>query len=200
MPKTRETFTLSGRLFIVAAPTLSHRFGTPPRRITLNSPDTNPDEFWESERVRQWRRLAPTHRATFTWPTPGELKNSNRPRAESWSVYRDQTSIRVPPPATDTGYKYTRLDAMDDTLSPSSPTSPTLVSRLGNMAIGAVTSPSVKEDELRCVHNGAFDNYCLLVFKASKVDHWVPGAIAPPVRTVYNCSKEGIWAEDELNP
>lgn len=197
---------------MVAAPTLSHRFGTPPRRITLPPTETNPDEFWESERVRQWRRLAPTFRATFTWPTPGELKaNTNRPRGESWSVYRDQSSIRVPAPAIDTGFKYTRLDAMEERpLSGSgsgaiSPSSSSLVGTLGRMAIGAVGGGSGvgaadKEDELRCVHTSALDNYCLLVFKASRVEHWVPGAITPPVRMVYNCSKEGVWVEDEVNP
>ncbi|KAJ3299726.1 hypothetical protein HK104_007457 [Borealophlyctis nickersoniae] len=222
MPKTREHFILTGRIYIVAATNLSHRFGTPPRRITLDQPDTNPDEFWESERQRQWRRLSPTYRATFTWPMPGELKNPTRARGESWSVYRDGTSIRVPPPAIDTGYKYTRLDAMDErgngngaggggggtlTRSPTtaSGSSGGLVSRLGNMALSAVSGAGgeggmSKEDELRCVHNSALDNYCLLVFKANRVERWVPGAITAPTRVVYTCSKDGVWSEDEVNP
>ncbi|KAJ3032566.1 hypothetical protein HDV00_007392 [Rhizophlyctis rosea] len=207
MPKTRETFTLTGRIYIVATPTLSHRFGSPPRRITLTSPDTHPDEFWESERAKQWRRLSPTFRASFTWPQPGEPKASTRPRGESWSVYRDQTSIRVPAPAIDTGFKYTRLDAMDErtTGTGNGATSPTtLVGTLSRMGIvgggagaGAGTS---KEDELRCVHNSAFDNYCLLVFKATRVDHWIPGAITPPERTIWVCSKDGVWTDEEVNP
>ncbi|KAJ3056331.1 hypothetical protein HK097_007309 [Rhizophlyctis rosea] len=204
MPKTRETFTLTGRIYIVATPSLSHRFGSPPRRITLANPDSNSDEFWESERLRQWRRLAPTYRASFTWPQPGEPKASSRPRGESWSVYRDQTSIRVPPPTIDTGFKYTRLDAMEERAVGNGPTSPGgLVGTLGRMAIGAVGGSAAgadKGDELRCVHNSAFDNYCLLIFKATRVDHWKPGAITPPERTIYVSSKDGAWTDEEVNP
>ncbi|KAJ3085007.1 hypothetical protein HK102_000403 [Quaeritorhiza haematococci] len=189
MPKTKDTWTFTGRMYIVAAPTLSHRFGTPPRRVNTND-DRTADEFWERERLRQWKRLSAQMRATFTWPGSGEVKTPAT--GSSWSVY--QTSIRLPPPTIDSGFKYMKLDSMigdiDEHLGASTTLSNTL-SRGGK---------SEKDEELRCVHNAALDNYTLLVFKVSRVDHWEPGAITPPTRMIFNCAKDGSWTVEEVNP
>lgn len=74
------------------------------------------------------------------------------------------------------------------------------LSGLYNGAVGASNGEMTKEQELRCVHNAALDNFCLLVLKAQKVDHWVPNGVAPPVRTLYESMKDGTWLQAELNP
>ncbi|KAI8907700.1 hypothetical protein DFJ77DRAFT_475002 [Powellomyces hirtus] len=186
MPKTGETFTITGRMYMVAAPTMSHRFGAPPRRISTGNDGVHPDEFWEKERLRQWKRLAPAYRASFTWPAPGESQNPVA-RDDS-SVYKDPNSVKIVGLPSDTGFKYTRLDAMEESSTAST----------GGLFSSA--SSASKEQELRCVHNAALDNFCLLVMKAQKVDHWTPNSVAPPTRRVYHSSKDGIWTEYSLNP
>ncbi|TPX70004.1 hypothetical protein SpCBS45565_g02093 [Spizellomyces sp. 'palustris'] len=199
MPKTGESFTISGRLYMVAAPTMSHRFGAPPRRVTIGDSDIHPDEFWEQERLRQWKRLSPIYRASFTWPAPGESKHS-LPKDGS-SVYRASTVRLTGATGIDTGYKYTRLDAMDENTGAATGLFGALSGFVnGNGRAATNGSQLSKEEELRCVHNGALDNFCLLVMKAVKVDHWTPNTVAPPVRMLYEAMKDGSWTQEELNP
>ncbi|KAI8805108.1 hypothetical protein BJ742DRAFT_421079 [Cladochytrium replicatum] len=212
MPTSKDTFTLSGRLYIVAAPTMSHRFGTPPRRIFVGE-GVDSDEFWEQQRLKAWKAIGPTYRATFTWPAPGEPKNPSI--RESWSAYRDPV-IKAPPPTIDTGYSYTKLNALKDEASKSvSPTpqmatlprsvgSPTMAFSTGSLGRPAERkmvdrSSMDKEEELRFVHNSAMDNFTLIVFKCMMVDHWTPGNPIPS-RTVHTSDKSGFWSVEELNP
>ncbi|KAJ3015953.1 hypothetical protein HKX48_004292 [Thoreauomyces humboldtii] len=190
MPRTGESFTISGRLYVVAAPTMSHRFGTPPRRIG----NALQPEDWEEERIRQFKSLQPAYRASFTWPASGEPQN---PIARNdGSVYKDANSIRIIGSSVDTGFKYTRLDAMDEAGSTSA-TGSGLMSTLG-LTNGA--SAQSKEHELRCVHNAALDNFCLLVLKAQRVDHWTPNPVGPPSRVVHEQLKDGSWTDMVVNP
>ncbi|KAJ1562417.1 hypothetical protein HK096_010150 [Nowakowskiella sp. JEL0078] len=216
-PKTKETFTFTGRIYIVAAPTMSHRFGTPPRRISLSiDKSINADDYWEDLRIKAWKSLSSSYRATFTWPAPGEAMSPTI--RQSWSVYRDPI-IKAPPPTIETGYSYTKLEAIDDSKISKSATlsrftgtisrMPTLqrsfstgtdieTSRLPAAVIAAGTKSKVpvgldKEEELRSIHNSALDNFSLLVFKCSSVEHVVPGLI--PARTLYSSDKNGFcWS------
>ncbi|KAI9017628.1 hypothetical protein BC832DRAFT_40148 [Gaertneriomyces semiglobifer] len=194
MPKTGELFTISGRMYIVAAPTMSRRFGAPPRRINIDS-NTNPDDFWESERLRQWKRISPAYRATFTWAPSGESRVLT-PKDER-SVYLHNASVRLKGNNANAGYKYTRLEAMDDNTATNGGLLGTLS---GYMGSGTPNQLSAKEQELRCAHNAAFDNFCLLVFKVTKVDHLTPVSGAPPSRVMYECMKDSSWIEVEVNP
>jgi len=95
MPKTKETYIITGRIYIVAAPALSYRFGTPPRRINIKS-DMSAEEFWEEERVRIWQKIPSDYRASFTWPEPGiPCVNQIGGGEESWSVYNDSNTIKL---------------------------------------------------------------------------------------------------------
>ncbi|KAJ3218333.1 hypothetical protein HDU67_006105 [Dinochytrium kinnereticum] len=195
MAKTKETFCFTGRLFIVCASTLSHRFGSVPRNITIPgdipsmpSSAAKQEEFWEAERLRLWKRLTPALRASFTWPTSGELRTLGS--SAEGSAYKDIGSIKVPAPASTytLSYKFTKLDALDDKALSSPPSV---------MAVGA-TKPLTKDEEIKFAHNAALDNFCILIFKASKVDHVAPGW--PPVRTVYSANKDGAWIIEDVNP
>ncbi|KAI8823084.1 uncharacterized protein EV422DRAFT_391315 [Fimicolochytrium jonesii] len=202
MPRSGETFTITGRMYIVAAPTMSHRFGAPPRRIALGSTSTNPDEFWESQRLSHWKKLSPQYRATFTWPAAGE---PHQTLANEGSVYREANSVRIVAD-THTGYKYTRLDAMDeDVATGGAAVGSGFLGAIGNAMRGggnAAAGGSEKDQELRCVHNAALDNFCLLVLKAQRVDHYSPNPAGsgPPTRTVDECLKDGSWVRQNLNP
>ncbi|KAJ3130992.1 hypothetical protein HK101_004864, partial [Irineochytrium annulatum] len=206
-PKTHESYTLSGRLFIVCAPTLSHRFGSIPRNVLtppdLSSTPANPstpraqEEFWDSERARIWAQLTPAYRASFTWPSSGENKRIGL--GSEGSVYRDLERVKVSAPGQDAGFKITKLDAMDISTSSGAPTTSSTTSSGGGWLGGGKPGTTSKEEEARCVHNAAYDNFCILVFKASRVDH-VNSAVNPPVRMVYAASKEGAWVVDEVNP
>ncbi|KAJ1550713.1 hypothetical protein HK405_016056, partial [Cladochytrium tenue] len=199
MPKSRETFILTGRLFIVCAPTLSHRFGSVPRNIVLpseeaSSTSTSQDEFWETARMRLWRRLTPQLRASWSWPPPGDHKGPG-PSSAEWSAYRDIGTVKPAGPLVDTGFKYLKLDVLDEP-GPSSSSSP--VVQTASLSRHASTSAAVKvspDDEYRYTYNSALDNFCLLVFKASRVDHWSPGS--PPSRMIYSANKDGAWLYEE---
>ncbi|KAI9099743.1 hypothetical protein DFS34DRAFT_648694 [Phlyctochytrium arcticum] len=206
MPKTGETFTLTGKLYMAAAPTMSHRFGAPPRRVSIGSSDLPPEEFWERERLRQWKRLSPSFRASFTWPGTGE---SQTPR-EGSSVYRTN-SVRISAmPLVNPGYTYTRLEAMDE--GPASEKRAGVGGGVMNVLSGlysggGTATPSngdatlTKEQELRCVHNSALDAFSILVFKVMRVDHVSPAsAVGPPQRVVYEMLKDGSWVKEQVNP
>ncbi|KAJ3105931.1 hypothetical protein HDU97_007277 [Phlyctochytrium planicorne] len=186
----KDTFTFSGRLFIVCAPTLSHRFGSIPRNITI--PDIasmSQDDFWESERIRIWKQLSPSFRASFTWPASGELRTLGS--SMEGSVYKDST-IKVPPPASTSlspSFKYTKLDFMDDSANKSPPSV---------LSFSSPKKPLTKDEELRFTHTMAFDNFAILVFKASRVDH--VSSSWPPVRTIYSANKDGAWVVEDVNP
>jgi len=133
MPKTKETYILTGRIYIVAAPALSYRFGTPPRRINIQT-DKSAEEFWEDERIRIWQKISSEYRASFTWPEPGIPSVSQLGNGEgSWSVY-DSNTIKVPAVSNiDIGYKYKTLDAIKETS----------LHKSGSIVSSATSSPSV---------------------------------------------------------
>ncbi|KAI8848010.1 hypothetical protein BC829DRAFT_394858 [Chytridium lagenaria] len=176
MGKTKETFCFTGRLFIVCASTLSHRFGSVPRNIVIQGTPQTPssssaqEEFWEAERMRLWKRLTPTVRASFTWPTSGELRTLGT--SAEGSAYKDMNSIKVPAPASTytLSFKFTKLDALDDKI----------------MSPNSVIKPLTKDEEVRFAHN------------AAKVDH--VGVGWPPVRTIYSANKDGAWMVEDVNP
>ncbi|KAJ3158489.1 hypothetical protein HDU86_002714 [Geranomyces michiganensis] len=197
MPKTGETFTITGRMYMVAAPTMSHRFGAPPRRISTGA--ANQDEFWELERLRQWKRLSPAYRASFTWPAPGEPQNSSVSAASEGSVYSSAHAVKIGA-QSDTGFKYTRLDAMEEQ-PPANRTGGSTNGMFGALqsAMGTASSTSDSLQDLRSVHNSALDQFALLVLKAQKVDHWTPNSLGPPTRVVYEMGTDG-WKALDVNP
>eukprot|EP00842_Homolaphlyctis_polyrhiza_P006710 jgi/Hompol1/703/HPOL_000442-RA len=267
MAASNESFVLTGKMHVIAAPTLSARFGFA-KRLGVVAAGASADDFWERERLRVWAALDAAHRASFTWPAPGETR-SLQPLA-SWSVYDDAAAngsngsgvvrVRVAgpaPPSRDVGFSVVRLDALvgpaatemgksfsiaasaasaapSDKLEdkPSTlprataPTSMAAVrSRFNSITLGApmsVTGASASasasasgnpggmnsennaqssdEQDLMSLHNSALDNFCLLVFKPSRVDHtaFLPGL--PAQRYVYTLSKDGEWFVEDLNP
>ncbi|KAI9190634.1 uncharacterized protein BJ171DRAFT_438759 [Polychytrium aggregatum] len=213
MPKTKETFVLSSssRLYIVCASTLSGRFGSAPRKVIVGDEGSqaalNPEEFWETERIRLWHKISPFYRASFTWPSSGEVRTPNP--NESWSVYRDQNQIKVSSPVSlGTGFRYTRLDVVGSEFNGQTPPlSPSLLAKFQNATINNHSTlerraKMTKEEEDQCVHNAAFDNFCLIIFKVTRVDHTACASnnSGPPTRTVYTCTKEGSWVIDDVNP
>ncbi|KAL1921252.1 uncharacterized protein VTP21DRAFT_10968 [Calcarisporiella thermophila] len=73
MPKSKEHFYLSGRFYIASAPIQVTRY--PPPRIR---PEIDAASYWEELRLRQWRRLNPQMRSTYTWPPSGETPRANQ--------------------------------------------------------------------------------------------------------------------------
>lgn len=139
MPKTKEYYNFSGRFYIASAPIQITRF--PPPKITDD--EQLAADFWEEQRVLQWRELDPKLRATFTWP-----------------------SRRDTPKAADIAF----------------------------------TCQSLKQNDSSVVHNIAMDNFCLLVYKVTSVEHFDYAAY-PPKRTVYQFNiKESSWDIQTANP
>ncbi|KAJ3329630.1 hypothetical protein HDU76_007527 [Blyttiomyces sp. JEL0837] len=180
-------------------------FGSVPRNISIpedNTPSTistsslSQDDFWESARLTMWRRLSPQFRASWTWPSSGEHRGPG-PSSAEWSAYKDIGSIKAPPPTVNTGYKILKLDSIEEELAGNNS---------GNNSSSGSNSrlfgggKSVDE-ETRCAHNAALDSFCILVFKATRVDHLEPGSgSSAPTRTVYNAAKDGSWQAEEINP
>ena len=189
MPKTQESWTFTGKFYIVSAPTLSHRYGSPPRRINIPEAQSA-NEFWEEERQRQWKRLNIHTRASFTWPSPGELKDG-----KEGSVYDTKKDIGI-----EVGFKYMKLECLDEDKTEKSD----VITRKGSMVRRGKQEVEklTKEEELRCVYNAALDNFCLLVFKISNVELFEPSALSPPTRRLFQHlnEKENSWKVIEVNP
>ncbi|KAI8381269.1 uncharacterized protein BYT42DRAFT_494212 [Radiomyces spectabilis] len=69
MPKTQEYYKFKGKFYIASAPIQVTRF--PPPNVTDHA--SSASQYWEDERQRQWKALDPAVRATFTWPSRGEV-------------------------------------------------------------------------------------------------------------------------------
>ncbi|ORX48994.1 hypothetical protein BCR36DRAFT_404915 [Piromyces finnis] len=200
MPKTKETYIFTGRIYIVAAPALSYRFGTPPRRINIRS-EMSAEEFWEDERIRVWQKISSEYRASFTWPEPGipsvtEVGNGQG----SWSVYNDTNTIKVPAVSSiDIGYKYKTLDAIKETsLHKSGSIVSSATSSPAMNAFGGKLSKNTNNSDMETIHNSALDNFCLLVFKVTDVDYTQRGMF-PPNRIMFNSKNGNEWKQQNVN-
>ena len=145
----QETFTMQGRIYVIGAPCQAHRLGTPTKAIL---PTEDPEQYWEDRRLQNWKSISPEYRASFSWPVSGQIIIP--PEGASWSAYKDMNIVKQSY-GLDVGYKYTSLPDMPNERVPFSvsPTSP------------------VSKDERQIVHNLAFDNFCLFVFKPSNVEY-----------------------------
>ncbi|KAI8992199.1 hypothetical protein BDB01DRAFT_847597 [Pilobolus umbonatus] len=70
MPNSSEYYHFKGKFSIASAPIQVTRF--PPPKLT----EMNAVEYWELQRIELWKSLDPKTRATFTWPTTGEIPRS----------------------------------------------------------------------------------------------------------------------------
>jgi hypothetical protein len=170
-----ETFTLTGKIYLVCSPNQAHRLGTPSRRI-LSVPE--PEIFWEKERYRHWQSISKYYRATFTWPVSGETVKP--PESANWSAYKNHNVVKRSY-GMDVGYKYASLDAL--------PVRQRIPSVLAN------EKPTAQQ-ELENVHEMAFENFCLFVFKCDRVEHWVNKQV--PIRTIYDINEN--WSAHEVTP
>ncbi|KAG0193962.1 Peptide-N(4)-(N-acetyl-beta- glucosaminyl)asparagine amidase [Apophysomyces sp. BC1034] len=144
MPKSKEYYKFKGKFYIASAPIQVTRF-PPPK---LPSSDLPPAEYWEAERKRQWRNLSDQVRATYTWPSCGDI-----PKSDSIS------------------FSCRSLQCM---------TEPNVSSGFFRTNSGR---PST-DGALQVVHDIAMDNFCLLVYKVTAVEHFNYG-VFPPKRTFY---------------
>lgn len=68
LTKTKEYYNFKGKFYIASAPIQVTRFPPPSTIHTIDG--------WEQERLRQWKALDRETRATFTWPSRGEIPQS----------------------------------------------------------------------------------------------------------------------------
>jgi hypothetical protein len=87
-------FTISGKSYLVAAPSLSHRFGTPPKRIALPK-DVTPETYWETSREKTWSDLTPQARAAYTWPSSSSPKHAVDVVESIYSDARSKSNSKV---------------------------------------------------------------------------------------------------------
>ncbi|KAI9347586.1 hypothetical protein BDR26DRAFT_817287 [Obelidium mucronatum] len=183
--RSRESFTLAGKAALVCSGALAGRFGSGPRNIALPDPlpvwpAANPfpptaDDFWQRERDRLWRALAPDFRAAWTWPSPGEPRAKALSSASmSTSTSTSTSAFRGSVTALPTSFAIKTLDVVD----------------------GA--GPN---EETRLAHMAAYDNFCLVVFRVTKVEHYIyDGKDGIPERNVYSAARDGQWVVESLNP
>ncbi|KAI9322473.1 hypothetical protein BX666DRAFT_1895188 [Dichotomocladium elegans] len=110
-------------------------------------------DYWESERKRQWASLSDKERAMFTWPSRGEV-----PRADRLA------------------FSCQSLDYLSDSSQQQS-------SGGGLFSLRSNSSPAPGSDPRKLVHDIAMDNFCLLVYKISEVEHFEHSSF-PQRRTV----------------
>jgi hypothetical protein len=171
MPKTKEIYYFGGKFYIASAPIQVTRF-PPPK---LHGVEQQPQDYWEIERQKQWGRLTPKIRASFTWPGPGET-----PKAEKLA------------------YACLNLEVMEDKPMGvfGGSASAGALSRSNSLA----GKRDAAENPAKLMHDIALDNFCLLIYRVSEVVHYEYG-IFPPRRTIYTYSaKENAWVDQPANP
>ncbi|KAF9356862.1 hypothetical protein BGX26_004634 [Mortierella sp. AD094] len=224
MPKTREYFHLTGKFYICSAPRQVTRY-TPP--VLPHVSGTTEDlvaqrqissQFWEAKRVEQWRKLPPKIRASFTWPMTGSTPKG--PATAFQCLAMEDMTQQDPAPGAKTSNRDS-LMSQDGTQNPiSSPSSPSSVTSFRsrwNSVAGSITGVVVDQDAAplspvsasmnkirndnpaKILHDIAFDNFCLLVFKPLDIVHF-ESAPLPPKRTIYTTDAAGQWAMNEANP
>lgn len=196
----QECFVLTGRVHIIVAPTLSHRFGGSPKKFHFK--DSAPiqgvvdtDLFWEGQRLSAFRQLSDAYRGSFTWPSPGEVTNTLGSHSNDFGYQYLSLNYVDPDLAHCVGnYSLSPLAASSYLAGSSSSWTPSFLSSKSD------ASPQLQE-ELTAV-NTAYDNFCLLVFQAKRVD-WARRssniAKGPGTRMVWDLSK-GSWQISERNP
>ena len=167
-----DTFILTGKFHVIGSPTQSHRLGTPARIIQTQ----NPAEFWERRRIQEWQTISSQYRAKFTWPVSGDIQQP--PQNATWSAYKNSNCLKQNY-GLDVGYSYTELDYLPRERSP-----------LQEINAG-------EDSEMQTVHDMAFNNFCLFVFKPTVVEH-LSSAKTVPIRTKYDVNDE--WMPAILNP
>ncbi|KAG0046463.1 hypothetical protein BGZ89_005288 [Linnemannia elongata] len=224
MPKSREYFHLTGKFYICSAPRQVTRYSPPvlPHVVTQNNAEDlaaqrqASNQFWESKRLEQWRKLPAKTRASYTWPQAGSTPKGP-PSSFQCLAMEDMTS-------TTTSNAGNRDSVMSQDSNPmSSPSSPSSVSSFrsrwnltgsnnnNNNAGGEVSTPTsptssingnnkIRNDNpAKILHDIAFDNFCLLVFKPLDIVHFESSPL-PPKRTIYTTDAAGQWAVSEANP
>ncbi|KAF9904391.1 hypothetical protein EC991_002730 [Linnemannia zychae] len=223
MPKSREYFHLTGKFYICSAPRQVTRYSPPvlPHVINQNNADDSAaqrqasNQFWESKRLEQWRKLPPKARASYTWPQAGSTPKGP-PSSFQCLAMEDMTA------ATTTTNAGNRDSIMSQDSNPmSSPSSPSSVSSFrsrwnmtssNNNIGGDISTPTspissvngnsnkIRNDNpAKILHDIAFDNFCLLVFKPLDIVHFESSPL-PPKRTIYTTDAAGQWAISEANP
>jgi hypothetical protein len=154
--KTGNRYTFTGKSYLVAAPSLSHRFGTPPKRISLPE-DVSPEMYWEYAREKVWSSLTSQARASYTWPSSSSTKHAIDGIVES-SYERRSSSSKV---GQHMGLKELNFNMM----------------RLDEIKnFGPVTLEAGQKMTRECIHNQAKDNLCLVVFKVQSVEVYEPAS------------------------
>ncbi len=77
MQTTKEIYNLSGRFYIVSSPKRITRFPPPKLGKDIDS-DISAQEYWETVRRQIWSSLSSQTRATFTWPSSGEIPKNGK--------------------------------------------------------------------------------------------------------------------------
>ncbi|KAF9173504.1 hypothetical protein BGX21_002818 [Mortierella sp. AD011] len=224
MPKTREYFHLTGKFYICSAPRQVTRYSPP---VLPHISGTTEDlaaqrqisnQFWEAKRLEQWRKLPPKIRASFTWPMTGSTPKG--PTTAFQCLAMEDMTQQDPTPGSRTNNRDSVM-SQDSTQSPiSSPSSPSSITSFRsrwNSVAGSITGAAADQDAAplspvsasmnrirndnpaKILHDIAFDNFCLLVFKPLDIVHF-ESAPLPPKRTIYTTDAAGQWAMNEANP
>ncbi|KAG0000756.1 hypothetical protein BGZ80_009057 [Entomortierella chlamydospora] len=224
MPKTREYFHLTGKFYICSAPRQVTRYSPP---VLPHISGTTEDlaaqrqisnQFWEAKRLEQWRKLPPKIRASFTWPMTGSTPKG--PATAFQCLAMEDMTQQDPAPGSRTNNRDSVM-SQDSTQNPiSSPSSPSSITSFRsrwNSVTGSITGAAADQDATplspvsasmnkirndnpaKILHDIAFDNFCLLVFKPLDIVHF-ESAPLPPKRTIYTTDAAGQWAMNEANP
>ncbi|ORY40748.1 hypothetical protein BCR33DRAFT_852630 [Rhizoclosmatium globosum] len=223
LPKTNDLFILSGKCFLVPAPSLSGRLGTGPRGIVIPVSDGT-DDFWQDERVAQFRRLSPRFRAEFSWPPTGEPRGLSASSShqdinttqQALSDISLSSSSPVPSSPTTTTPSAPQSSTTTTTSSRSKPLPPVPILQVKPKYRASIAptlhtfkhtslpaSPDdTTDEEVKEAVEFALENFCLVVFRVLKVEYVkYQGTVdGVPERRVWTANRDGSWLEEALNP
>ncbi|KAJ3301892.1 hypothetical protein HDV03_000259 [Kappamyces sp. JEL0829] len=169
-----QSFTMTGRIYVVSSPRLYSHFGTPKKSIVSHA---DSDGFWESQRLAHWKALSKGYRASFTWPVPGDIQ----PDGQHVDVAVDAKHIAQKSGLDAYGFRFTSLDY----IAPASPAPASVMQ-------GVFSKAPRDTDETNVAHTLALDQFCLLVFKPLALDYSQAKGSAPSQRQIYSI-KHGKW-------
>ncbi|KAI8815392.1 pyridoxamine 5'-phosphate oxidase-domain-containing protein [Cladochytrium replicatum] len=152
-PQTREQFRLAGTLHMLAPP-------NSPLVQSVLPPWAPKDVDWEAERLRLWREISPSLRASFSWGPPG------RPFVEGEQLSKLECMLpaEVAPSALTADATAAGQDGVVNlTVSSPSPQHPAPHT--------VAQSRSTKEQQLIKIHDEALSHFGILLLDVEFVDH-----------------------------
>lgn len=172
-----NSYTLEGKFYIVCAPTVTYKYGSPPRLVNIPDEESSAD-FWEAKRLEAWKSISVKYRASFSWQSSESLHTPPMKPLMKLAFCNDERSVESITPPKEV------IKSMSSSLNSL------------HMNDNKMTKSRRSNSEID-LHDSAYESFVLVVFKCASIDHVEENLISPPSRVMFVYQKDGTWIETD---